>query len=184
MAATRSGSATVSQVVEGGGEPARHLRRARAGEADLVERQVHVGVPVHVGTTRRTVPVASPCARREGSARELAQAVVQAVDGLHRGGRVENGDSASERSAMSTSMRKPYATSWSSVRSSAETTHAPHVVVVDGVASPSTREQRRAGRHEVAERGTQLEHAVGLARDLDEPLVVEVDDARRSGRRR
>ena len=91
MAGRRSG-ARRSRGPRGGGESAGHLRRLRTREPDLVERKVHVGVPVHhrhdETDVARLVAV-RPSGRT--AHRELTQAVVQAVDGLHRGRRVREG---------------------------------------------------------------------------------------------
>ena len=80
------------EVRECGGESAGHLRRLRTSESDLVERKVHVGVPVHHRNDETDVArLVMPHPVREDPHRELTQTVMQTVDGLHRGRGVGEG---------------------------------------------------------------------------------------------
>ncbi len=73
-----------------GDESPAHLRGFETGQADLVERQVHVGVPVH-DRDRQPEPAGTVVlpAIGDDARGELAKAVMESVDGLHGGRRVE-----------------------------------------------------------------------------------------------
>ena len=78
------------QVLECRNEAASDLRRSSAGEADLVEREVHVRVPVHGAHDQAYLAgLVAMLVARERAGRDLTQAVVQPVDRLHRGGGIE-----------------------------------------------------------------------------------------------
>ena len=80
------------EVVERVGQAARHLRRLRAREPDLVERQVDERVPIHHRHDQAHFAVlVAVAAVGEHASRQLPQAVMQPVDGLHGGRRVEEG---------------------------------------------------------------------------------------------
>lgn len=82
----------LEQVVQGGCEPARDLRREGARLADLVEGERDVTLPLEGRHDEADVAalVAMPSVG-EVPADELAQAVLQTVDRLDGGGRIEEG---------------------------------------------------------------------------------------------
>ena len=78
------------QVLQGCHQPPGHLWRACTGDADLIEGEVHVRVPVHLrnGQPELSAPVAvAPIG--QFTHRQLTQPVMEPIDGLHRSGRVE-----------------------------------------------------------------------------------------------
>src|SRR4051794_24201050 len=79
-----------AEIFERGPQPPSDLRRARPGLTDLVEREMDVRLPRH---HRYLEPndalIVSMEAIRKWPARELAQAVVEPVDRLHGGRRIE-----------------------------------------------------------------------------------------------
>ena len=78
------------EVFERGTQPPSHLRRARSGLAYLVEGEMDIRIPRHRGYDQTHDPlVISMDAVGKQSVRELSQAVVESVDGLYRGRRIE-----------------------------------------------------------------------------------------------
>ncbi len=77
---------------------------------------------------------------------------------------------------MSTRSRIPYATSSSSVGSSAEDERAVKPILVEIGRLPVDAEKRRTRGHELPERGNKLKHAIDTLRLLDQLLGADLGD--------
>ena len=80
----------LEQILKAGAQPSRHLNRGSGVFADLLERQAHVVVPRNdLGHESHRTGLVAVFAARKPAMHEVAQKVVETVDGLHRRGRVE-----------------------------------------------------------------------------------------------
>ena len=178
----RSGGATVSRSSSASMSRRVTCGESRSGHPDLVERQVHVRVPIH---HRHDEAYLTGCVAMETvwehSLCELAQAVVQAVDGLYCCGRVE------ERRVCEGPLghvdEHAHAVRNIFVERSLEPEHHARgdIVLVDACRVARHAKQRRPGRHESPNGGTSSRtqpSSRALATRSSRPIAVTTPDMR------